>query len=59
MPYKTATGTRNASIKQAFLATAALALALPLSSLAQYAGPSSVPAMTVKQLLDTKNTPVH
>ncbi|WP_398499710.1 YgiW/YdeI family stress tolerance OB fold protein [Variovorax sp.] len=59
MPYKTATGTRNASIKQAFLATAALALALPLSSLAQYAGPSSVPAMTVKQLLDTGKDDQH
>lgn len=59
MPYKIATGTRNASIKQAFLAAAALALALPLSSLAQYAGPSSVPAMTVKQLLDTGKDDQH
>jgi uncharacterized protein (TIGR00156 family) len=37
-----------------------LALALPLSSaFAQYAGPSSVPAMTVKQLLDTGKDDQH
>jgi len=37
-----------------------LALVLPLSSaFAQYAGPSSVPAMTVKQLLDTGKDDQH
>ena len=37
-----------------------LALALPLSpAFAQYAGPSSVPAMTVKQLLDTGKDDQH
>jgi len=37
-----------------------LALGLPLSSaFAQYAGPSSVPAMTVKQLLDTGKDDQH
>ncbi|KPU95387.1 hypothetical protein APR50_17370 [Variovorax paradoxus] len=46
-------------MKQAFLAAAALALSLPLSSLAQYSGPSSVPAMTVKQLLDTGKDDQH
>jgi len=59
MPHKTDIGTRNASVKHAFLAAAALALSLPLSSLAQYAGPSTVPALTVRQLLDTGKDDQH
>lgn len=37
----------------------ATVLALPLAASAQYVGPSSVPAMTVKQLLDTGKDDQH
>jgi len=37
----------------------ALALALPFAASAQYAGPSTVPAMNVKQLLDTGKDDQH
>jgi len=59
MQHKTIADIRNASVKQAFLAAAALALSLPMASQAQYAGPSTVPAMTVKQLLDTGKDDQH
>jgi uncharacterized protein (TIGR00156 family) len=37
----------------------ALALALPFAASAQYAGPSTVPTMSVKQLLDTGKDDQH
>lgn len=45
--------------KPTLACTLALALALPFAASAQYAGPSSVPAMTVKQLLDTGKDDQH
>lgn len=58
---KTKTKTKTKTLKKTTLAFGmSLALALPLSSaFAQYAGPSSVPAMTVKQLLDTGRDDQH
>jgi len=57
----TYTKTKTKTLKKTTLALGmSLALALPLSSaFAQYAGPSSVPAMTVKQLLDTGKDDQH
>lgn len=57
----TKTKTKTKTLKKTTLAFGmSLALALPLSSaFAQYAGPSSVPAMTVKQLLDTGRDDQH
>ena len=46
--------------KTSLMLGAALAFGLPLSAaFAQYAGPSSVPTMTVKQLLDTGKDDQH
>lgn len=55
------TYTKTKTLKKTTLALGmSLALALPLSSaFAQYAGPSSVPTMTVKQLLDTGKDDQH
>lgn len=39
--------------------TLALALALPLAASAQYVGPSSVPTLSVKQLLETGQDDQH
>jgi len=52
---------KTATLKKTTLALGmSLALMLPLSSaFAQYAGPSSVQAMTVKQLLDTGKDDQH
>jgi uncharacterized protein (TIGR00156 family) len=52
----------NTHTKTQTLKTAALALGMSLAmstAFAQYAGPSTVPAMTVKQLLDTGKDDQH
>jgi uncharacterized protein (TIGR00156 family) len=57
----THTKTKTKTLKKTTLALGmSLALALPLSSaFAQYAGPSTVQTMTVKQLLDTGKDDQH
>lgn len=45
--------------KSTLVSALVLALALPFAASAQYTGPSAVPAMTVKQLLDTGKDDQH